>query len=238
MVYIYIYMYIYMYIYVYICIYIYSGNVPESGMKDPGAAKKVTSPKATPKGKGGANRHPEGQPRPTKSILYVNVKIRVTIAGVCFSGPTAYLSNMYEREFVFEGVPYISVEQGNAFYKATAYKRPELALSVMGKTDGYEIKDMGRHLKGNPLWEKNKVPNIRGLFIAKFLQNPDLMEELILTAPARLIEASRDPLWGGGRPFESSTYDDDTFEGFNVFGDELTQWRDEQIALRAKGSGK
>ena len=39
---------------------------------------------------------------------------------------------------------------------------------------------------------------------------------------------------GGGRPFESKSYDAGTFEGSNDFGDMATEWRDELIRHRKK----
>ena len=52
------------------------------------------------------------------------------------------------------------------------------------------------------------------------------MEGLLNTTPHRLIEASWDPLWGGGAPYESKVYDENRFEGFNQFGDMATKYRD------------
>ena len=44
-------------------------------------------------------------------------------------------------------------------------------------------------------------------------EHPDLEEKLLNTAPYRLIEASVDPKWGAGAPFNSRKYDDGTFTG-------------------------
>ena len=163
-----------------------------------------------------------------------HVKIRFTKYGLCFSGTTAYISNMYKRIFYDDdGVKCYSVEQRYSFLQAMFNKLLDLAHALMNpELDGYRIKEMCKDIPKNPDWDKVKVPTIRRLMIKKFLQNKDLYDALMETAPHRLVEASWDLLWGGGQPFESEAYDNGTFEGVNQFGDMVTEWRDVQLSLR------
>ena len=92
-----------------------------------------------------------------------------------------------------------------------------------------EAKDLVRNLGINPEWERIKAPTLFALFDAKMKQHHDLMEGLMATAPHKLVEASWDPLWGGGAPFESPIYDEGKFDDFNQFGDMATNYRDEKL---------
>ena len=161
-------------------------------------------------------------------------KIRFTKSGLCFSGPTAYISNMFKRIFYDDdGVKCLSVEQRYSFLRAMFNKLLDLAHELMNPDlESFKIKEMCRAIPKKPEWDKVKVPTIRRLMIKKFLQNKDLYDALMATAPHRLIEASWDLLWGGGQPFESESYDNGTFEGLNQFGDMVTEWRAVQLSLR------
>ena len=60
-------------------------------------------------------------------------------------------------------------------------------------------------------------------------EHPELLEQLIDTAPLRLIEASTSMRWAGGVPFESELYDSGEFPGSNDFTDLATRYRDLKI---------
>ena len=165
-----------------------------------------------------------------------NVKIRLTQSGLCFSGRSAFLSNQYERYFVYEDIDHRTIDHGFFFKKAMCYKRPDLADKIRETVSPTDAKDYVRDLELNPEWERVKVPTLTALFEARMSQHQDLREALHATAPHRLVEASRDPLWGGGAPFESTKYDDGTWEGFNQFGDLATRHRDEKLKERKSTS--
>ena len=129
-----------------------------------------------------------------------SVRIRLTKVGLLFSGKSAFISNHYERYFVYEDVGHKTVDHGYCFKKAICYKRLDLADKVRGAETALDAKDVVRKLGKNPEWERVKAPTLGGLFEAKLKQHPDLMEGLLSTAPHRLIEASWDTLWGGGGP--------------------------------------
>ena len=134
-------------------------------------------------------------PRPQK-----NVKIRMTRAGLCFSGPTAYLSHMHKCIFVYKKVPYSSVEQGYHHQHAIFEEELEIAKKIMSIHDPYDIKDAAASLPKSEGWSAIYLDEMWGLNVAKYDQNPELKRQLISTAPTTLIEASIDSKWGGGLP--------------------------------------
>ena len=158
--------------------------------------------------------------------------MRLTCDGLCFSGPTCPISNMYECEFEDEdGTKCFSVEQRHGYLRAVTNKDFELAHDLLTTRKGHEVKNKTRHLpKNNPEWNRIEHSTLKRLFIKKMEQNPDIKQALLDTAPHKLIEASWDIRWGGGQPFESDAYDNGTSKGLNEFGEMATTWRDEQIA--------
>ena len=181
-------------------------------------ATNLEAPTATPKSK----LYPPSDPK---------VKIRLTNSELLFSGPTAFVSNHYERYFVFEGLDHRTLDHGYFFKKAMTYKRPDLADKIRAVTSPLDAKDCVRDLGLNPEWERIKAPTLKEMFDAKMSQHQDLMDGLLDTAPHRLIEASWDGLWGGGAPFDSKKYDEGTFDGFNQFGDMATDYRDCKLKI-------
>ena len=182
----------------------------------PNAATNLETPAPTPQ----AKLYPPTDPK---------VKIRLTKYGLLFSGPTAFVSNHYERYFIFEGLDHRTLDHGYFFKKAMVFKRPDLADKIREVISPLDAKDCVRDLGLNPEWERIKAPYQKDLFDAKMTQHQDLMDGLLDTAPHRLIEASWDGLWGGGAPFDSKKYDEGTFDGFNQFGDMATGYRDQKL---------
>ena len=169
-------------------------------------------------------------PIPPQKKISETEKIRRTDHGICFSGSTAYPSNLYKCDVVEDDITYRTNEHGYFFNKANVYKRPDLAKAVLEEKDQYKLKDLFFGLGENPEWNRIRAPTLRRLFRKKMEQHPELEERLLSTAPHRLIEASVDPKWGGGAPFTSKKYDEGTFEGANEFGDIATEYRDKKLA--------
>ena len=158
------------------------------------------------------------------------VKIRKTPYGIIFSGETAYISNHYECDVEDDDIVHRSNEHGYFYNKAKVYKRPDIAKAITEETDKRKLKGYFVGLGDNPEWERMRGPTLRRLFAKKMQQHPVLEEQLIGTAPHRLIEGSVDNKWGGGEPFSSKKYDDGTFGGNNEFGDIATEYRDKKLA--------
>ena len=157
-------------------------------------------------------------------------KIRLTTAGLIFSGPTAYLSNHARAPFVYDGTPYTSSEQGFHHLGAAHHLEFDVAERILKEDDIAKIRELSHEYPRSPGWERIAPHKLYELNRAKFNQNPHLRARLIATAPHRLIEASIDKKWGGAAPYSSGVYDKGIVPGRNVFGDKLTSLRDELIA--------
>ena len=161
------------------------------------------------------------------------VRIMKTKAGYIFQGPTAYMSNFYVVEFIFEGVRYQLVEQAYQFKFAMHHKEFDIAQKLLGKTNGFDIKKDVENITADVEWGHLCVPLLRALMYAKFTQNPVLMDKLVETYPHPLIEGTKDKRWGGGLPFGDPDYDRGVVVGENKCGKELTSIRDEEYRKRA-----
>ena len=157
-------------------------------------------------------------------------KIRLTTAGLIFSGPTAYLLNHAKVPFVYDGTPYTSSEQGFHHLGAAHHLEFEVAERILKTDDIAKIRELSHEYPRSPGWERLAPHKLYELNREKFTQNPHLRARLIATAPHRLIEASIDQKWGGAAPYSSGVYDEGIVPGRNVFGDKLTSLRDEFIA--------
>ena len=75
-----------------------------------------------------------------------NVNIALTNSGLTFSGPTAFCSNMYPCDFVFNDQPYNSTEQGIQHQHALHEKVSEIAKKILDTKDAKEIKKISHDI--------------------------------------------------------------------------------------------
>ena len=159
-------------------------------------------------------------------------KIRLSKAGLLFSGPSAFPSNMSRAEFVFDNTPYTSTEQGYQHLFATHHLEYDIAEKIMKTTNAWDIKSLTENITADPEWDRISPHKLYELNKAKYAQNPTLRKKMIETAPHRLIEASKSKKWGGGAPFADPIYNQGIVPGHNKFGDTFTRHRDELIAAQ------
>lgn len=139
-----------------------------------------------------------------------------------FRGPYAFLSNMYPCKLNYEGIDYTCSETA---FQAQKLKiaLPDLDLESFAKYSGKEAKRMSRDIRLQKdqleVWNKNKVSVMYYILVQKFLQNEDLMDQLLFTGDIELIEdnAWGDRFWGR----------DQTGEGLNMLGEILMKIRAE-----------
>ena len=144
-------------------------------------------------------------------------KIKLTKAELTFSGPTAFLSHMHRCSFVYNKVPYTSVEQGYHYIHATV------------EHNAYDLKNLSEQIPDSEEWSQMAPVTMWDLNECKYDQNPDLRKNLLETAPHKLIEASVDSKWGGACPFLSDIYEQGMIPGANLCGNQLTKYRDDLI---------
>ena len=110
-------------------------------------------------------------------------------------------SNWYPCTFECDGITYSSMEQYMMHQKALIMCDDLTAQKILATDDPAEAKKLGKQISPYiaPLWEgQRQLIVFRGL-CEKFVQNPDLWEELDATGEDLLIEAApRDLVWGVG----------------------------------------
>lgn len=107
----------------------------------------------------------------------------------------------FTMEYNGEIITYNCSEQHHHQQKALLFNDKESALKIMTKTDPADQKRLGRRVKNfdQTVWLQNCYDICKRCNIAKFSQNPDLLEILISTKGKSLAEAAtEDCVWGIG----------------------------------------
>ena len=134
------------------------------------------------------------------NLIRPNEKMRITEAGLCFSGPTAYPSNLHYAPVSYQKKKYICNEQAYQCTKATHHDQPDLAVALKALTNSHEIKSDANDIVVTDEWNRKAPGILWDLLDEKMKENPELLERLIETGPLRLIEASSSMRWGGVGP--------------------------------------
>ena len=112
-----------------------------------------------------------------------------------FQGETRWLSNFQEAEFEYLGVTWKTTE--HAYQALKAVNTREFIAILNCDTPG-QAKRLGQAVKLDPLWESIKIRVMKEVNFAKFSQNNWLLDMLIETDGADLIEGNTwgDTFWG------------------------------------------
>ena len=94
-------------------------------------------------------------------------RMRITIAGLLVSGPTAYPSNMYEVLVTVNNKEYKSNEMAYQCKKATKHNLQELADAIDEMTSSWEIKNKTNDITVSDKWNQHAPDLIWDLFINK-----------------------------------------------------------------------
>lgn len=143
-----------------------------------------------------------------------------------------YMSNWYKASFEYAGKQFASVEQFMMYHKLMTFRQLDLADKVMQTDDPAEAKKIGRTHFANfddTLWTRISPTIVKRGVRAKFVQHPDLMEELLSTGNTVLAECSPyDKVWGIGlAPDDESVFDTRKWNGKNKLGRILMILREE-----------
>ena len=109
-----------------------------------------------------------------------------------FKGDNAFLSNLDVAPVIYEGIRF---ENSEAAFQAA--KCPERMREFCGLSP-QAAKRLGRRVEMRPDWETVKYDVMYQVCMAKFTQNPDLLEKLLATGDAELVEGNTwgDKVWG------------------------------------------
>lgn len=109
-----------------------------------------------------------------------------------------YLNNFEITPITVNGLEFQSVEH---FYQASKFAGAEFENVRLAATPDH-CKKLARTLEHNEIeWEARKDSVMMQGLLCKFEQHPCLLEKLLSTGNAKLIEDSdRDPYWGGALP--------------------------------------
>lgn len=141
-----------------------------------------------------------------------------------FSGQHRFLSNFYIAPFEWNGLRWPHAESAYQAMKTLDTRKWGEFLNI---TPGL-AKRKGKSLVLRPDWDDVKVDIMAQILVAKFSQNPDLKDRLLLTGDAMLVEGNswNDRFWGVCPPRSSN--------GKNWLGRLLMElrniWLTEQVA--------
>lgn len=109
-----------------------------------------------------------------------------------FKGDYFFLSNFYVAPVVYQGIRF---ENNEAAFQAA--KCPERMRDFCG-LNPQAAKRLGRRVELRPDWEAVKHDVMYQVCKAKFTQNPDLLNKLLATGDAELVEGNTwgDQVWG------------------------------------------
>ena len=122
---------------------------------------------------------------------------------VGYFGELNPLSNFFPANFTLDGHSFISSEQYIQASKAKYFGDLEVYNQIMGCKHSADCKDFSRKIKGvdNVKWDNVAADLCRPGIREKFVQNPILLEILVKrTGTKRIVECSKDRLWGTGTP--------------------------------------
>ena len=149
-------------------------------------------------------------------------------------------SNWYKADFEYAGKKFISAEQYMMYHKMIQFGAFDVAERILNETDQGTIKSLGRTKIDSfdpKLWDKTKYAIVKRGIRAKFMQNPELLQQLLNTGNALLAECSKnDRQWGIGIDItDESRMDTTKWHGQNLLGRILMEIRQELELRRFLG---
>ena len=109
-----------------------------------------------------------------------------------FDGNYTFLSNFYKAPLVYKGLRYLNSESAYQGQKDPSRAEEFVDLNAM------DSKRLGRKVAIRDDWDSVKLNIMYEIVLAKFTQNPELLDKLKATGDAILIEGNywHDTFWG------------------------------------------
>jgi ribA/ribD-fused uncharacterized protein len=145
-----------------------------------------------------------------------------------FLGDDFFLSNFYEKEFVWRNILWKTSEHAYQWAKGDDSDTVGLEAIRTAPTPG-KAKRLGRKVKMRADWEEVKYEIMKDIVRTKF-SDPELAQKLLATGQAELIEGNTwgDKTWG-------CVKENGEWEGRNLLGRILMEIRTELEAKNVKG---
>lgn len=139
-------------------------------------------------------------------------------------------SQWHKSKFVIDGVEFNCCEQYMMYKKALMFHDYDIAEQIMSSKNPREQKALGRKVDGfdKDHWEAYCRDIVYDGNVAKFTQNPDMLDELKFTGDRTIVEASpKDNIWGIGLAADDPRAQDrSTWEGTNWLGEAIQRVRE------------
>ena len=122
-----------------------------------------------------------------------------------FFGELCPLSNFYPSSFEFNGINYHSTEQLIQHQKAKLFGYKCIEHNILTVKSPLECKKLSRDISSfnYKRWMENAKNLGQNAIKAKFVQNPWIMQALLETGNKKLVECTKDYLWGTGVPLSN-----------------------------------
>ena len=135
-----------------------------------------------------------------------NINGKSDTTTVAFFGGLNPFSNFHPCEFTLDNKKYNCSEQYIQSQKASYFKDKKTEEKIMKAISGLECKRLSKEIKNysHEDWKKTAKQTSEPGITAKFLQNPKLLKTLVSTENKKLVESSKDTLWGTGIPLQSN----------------------------------
>ena len=148
---------------------------------------------------------------------------------VFFWKPPAVFSQWTASAFAVDGVRYVTAEQFMMAEKARLFGDEATRGKILATANPRDQKRLGRQVQGfdGAVWQTQRLEIVVAGNVAKFSQNPPMLETLLATGDKTLVEASPfDRIWGIGlRADDARIYDPTQWRGENLLGQALVEVR-------------
>jgi ribA/ribD-fused uncharacterized protein len=149
----------------------------------------------------------------------------------------ACLSQWYPAPFVVDDLAYKTAEHWMMACKARLFNDAEVLEQIILAPDPLAAKALGRKVRNfdDKMWKANARRFVTEGNIAKFKQNPSILDFLLGTGDTIIVEAApRDQIWGIGLGQDNPrALDPSTWRGQNLLGFALV---DARWVLRNNGA--
>ena len=124
---------------------------------------------------------------------------------LCYFGQLSPFSNFHVSNFIVEDCEFVNSEQYIQCTKANYFNDSTTGNLILATEDPIEAKMLGKLIVGydENRWKEVDLELVRPGIMAKFEENPLLLQMLQTTHPKTIAEMTDDKTWGRGIPLDS-----------------------------------